>query len=134
MKRIKVTPEERKGLQERFHVGGNYMMDVLAFRKGGPTARRIRLAALEMGGRYVDPEFAPNCRTTYVNGQIIQIFAEGVELRIEIATGNYTVTHKEKLLAKAENATMNQWQAAAFYAQTVAETAMVQDKAVGSRI
>ena len=125
MKRIKVTPEERKGLQERFHVGGNYMMDVLAFRKDGPTARKIRLAALKMGGRYVDPNFSPNCRTTYVNGQIIQIFAEGVELRIEIATGNYTVTQKEKLLDKAENATMNQWQAAAFYAQTVAECAMI---------
>ena len=125
MKQIKVTPNERRRLQERFDVGENYVTQVLSFAKDGPTARRIRLAALEMGGRYVDPEFAPNCRTTYVNGQIIQIFAEGVELRIEIATGNYTVTHKEKLLAKAENATMNQWQAAAFYAQTVAETAMV---------
>ena len=125
MKQIKITPDERRRLQERFQVGENYMHDVLAFRKNGPTAERIRLAALEMGGRYVDPEFSPNCRTTYVNGQIIQIFAEGVELRIEIATGNYTVTQNEKLLEKAEGATMNQWQAAAFYAQTVAESAMI---------
>lgn len=125
MKRIKVTPEERKGLQERFHVGGNYMMDVLAFRKDGPTARKIRRAALEMGGRYVDPEFSPNCRISYANGQIVQTFHEGVTLEIDIKTGSCTVSQNGKQLENIENATMNQWMAAAFYAQTVAECAMI---------
>lgn len=130
MKQIKVTPNERRRLQERFDVGENYVTQVLSFAKDGPTARRIRLAALEMGGRYVDPDFAPNCRTSYTNGQIIQTFAEGVELRIDLSTGNYTVTQKGKLLDKAEKATMNQWQAAALYAQTVAESAMVSRKSI----
>lgn len=125
MKQIKVTPEERKRLQERFHVGGNYMMDVLAFRKDGPTARKIRRAALEMGGRYVDPEFSPNCRISYANGQIVQTFHEGVTLEIDIKTGSCTVSQNGKQLENIENATMNQWMAAAFYAQTVAECAMI---------
>ena len=125
MKRITITPEERKGLQERFHVGGNYMMDVLAFRKDGPTARKIRLAALQLGGRYVDPDFAPNCRVQYVNGQIIQTFADQVVLTIDRESGNIILTHRGETVDKAENATMNQWQAAAFYAQTLAENSMI---------
>lgn len=112
-------------LQVRFQVGGNYMMDVLAYRKDGPTARKIRRAALEMGGRYVDPDFSPNCRTSYLNGKIVQTFHEGVTLEIDIKTGSCTVSQNGKQLENIENATMNQWMSAAFYAQTVAESAMV---------
>ncbi len=125
MKQIKVTITERRALQRRFQVGDNYMMDVLAYRKDGPTARRIRRAALEIGGRYVDPQFSPNCRISYANGQIVQTFNEGVTLEIDIKTGSCTVAQNGKQLENIENATMNQWQAAAFYAQTVAEAAMV---------
>ena len=125
MKQIKVTITERRALQRRFQVGDNYMMDVLAYRKDGPTARQIRRAALEMGGRYVDPQFSPNCRTTYQNGFIIQTFNEGIVLRIELSTGNYTISKRDEVIDKGENATMNQWMAAASYAQTVAESAMI---------
>lgn len=125
MKMIKVTPEERKGLQERFQVGNNYMMDVLAFRKDGPTARKIRLAALQLGGRYVDPDFAPNCRVQYINGQIIQTFADQVVLTIERESGNIILTHRGETVDKAENACMSIWTAMALQAQSLAEMAMV---------
>lgn len=125
MKQIKVTPEERRRLQKRFAVGENYMLDVLSYRKDGPTARKIRRAALEMGGRYVDPQFSPNCRTTYQNGFIIQTFNEGIVLRIELSTGNYTISKRDEVIDKGENATMNQWMAAAAYAQTMAESEMI---------
>lgn len=125
MKQIKVTPNERRRLQERFDVGENYVAQVLSFAKDGPTARKIRLAALQLGGRYVDPDFAPNCRVQYVNGQIIQTFADQVVLTIDRESGNIILTHRGEIVDKAENATMNQWQAAAFYAQTVAESAMI---------
>ena len=125
MKQIKVTITERRALQRRFQVGDNYMMDVLAYRKDGPTARQIRRAALEMGGRYVDPEFSPNCRISYANGKIVQTFHEGVTLEIDMKTGSCTVAQNGKQLENIENATMNQWMAAAFYAQTVAECAMI---------
>jgi len=125
MKQIKVTPNERRRLQKRFAVGENYMLDVLSYRKDGPTARKIRMAALEMGGRYVDPQFSPNCRISYLNGEIIQTFNEGIVLRIELSTGNYTISKRGEVIDKGENATMNQWMAAAVYAQTVAECAMI---------
>lgn len=125
MKLIKVTPEERKRLQERFQVGGNYMMDVLAFRKDGPTARKIRLAALQLGGRYVDPDFAPNCRVQYVNGQIIQTFADRVVLTIDRESGNIILTHRGETVDKAERASMSLWTAMALQAQGLAEAAMI---------
>ena len=125
MKQIKVTPEERRRLQERFQTGANYMMDVLAFRRDGPTARKIRLAALQMGGRYVDPDFAPNCRVQYINGQIIQTFADQVVLTIERESGNIILTHHGETVDKAENACMSIWTAMALQAQNLAEMAMV---------
>lgn len=125
MKRIKVTPEERKGLQERFHVGGNYMMDVLAFRKDGPTARKIRRAALGIGGRYVDPDFAPNCRTSYLGGMIIQQFADQVVLRIDKSSGDLTLEHRGCIVDIRKNASMAEWESMAIKAQCMAEDAMV---------
>lgn len=125
MKRITLTPKERKQLQERFQIGENYALDVLAYRKNGPTAREIRRAALQMGGRFVDPDFAPNCRTQYVGGDVIQTFADNVILRIEIHSGNLTISHKGIVQESIQNATMSIWNSMAQKAQEMAEAAMV---------
>jgi hypothetical protein len=126
MKQIKITPEERRRLQERFQVGDSYMIDVLAFRKNGPTAERIRMAALELGGRYVDPNFAPNCQTTYFGGCIYQTFGDDVVLRIEIASSNVTLSHHGEVVEKEENATMTIWNAMANKAQALAQKSMIR--------
>ena len=125
MKKIKVTTEERKRLQERFQAGNNYILDVLGFRKDGPTARKIRLAALQMGGRYVDPDFAPNCRVQYINGQIIQTFADQVVLEIDQRTGDIKLTHHGDVVEQLEKESMAVWNAMALKAQSLAESAMV---------
>ena len=125
MKLIKVTPEERKRLQERFDVGETYVMHVLSFKANGPTAERIRRAALQLGGRYVDPDFAPNCRTSYMGGYIIQTFSCDVVLRIELSTGNVTISHRGNGIKTVKNATMTMWNSMAIEAQEIAETAMV---------
>lgn len=125
MKKIKVTPEERERLQELFHVGSNYVIQVLSFSKHGPTAERIRRAALQLGGRYVDPDFAPNCRTSYMGGYIIQTFSDDVVMRIEVSTGNVTISHRGNSIETVKNATMSMWNSMAIKAQEIAETAMV---------
>ena len=125
MKQIKVTPNERRRLQKRFAVGENYMLDVLSYRKDGPTARKIRMAALQLGGRYVDPDFAPNCRVQYINGQIIQTFADQVVLTIDRESGNIILTHRGETVDKAERASMSLWTAMALQAQGLSEAAMV---------
>jgi hypothetical protein len=126
MKQIKITPAERRRLQERFNVGENYITQVLAFSKNGPTAERIRMAALELGGRYVDPNFAPNCQTTYFGGCIYQTFGDDVVLRIEIASSNVTLSHHGEVVEKEENATMTIWNAMANKAQALAQKSMIR--------
>lgn len=125
MKQIRVTPNERRTLQERFGVKENYILEVLRYRKDGPTAREIRKEALRMGGRYVDPEFAPNCRTQYQGGTIVQTFSDDVVLRIELKSGDVTISHRGNVIDRVQNATMTVWNSMALAAQEIAETAMV---------
>jgi hypothetical protein len=126
MKQIKITPEERRRLQERFQVGDSYMIDVLAFRKNGPTAERIRMAALELGGRYVDPNFAPNCQTTYFGGCIYQRFGDDVVLRIDIQSSDIIISHHGEVVDREQNASMNMWNAMANKAQELARQSMIR--------
>ncbi len=125
MKQIRVTPTERRKLQERFGVKESYILEVLRYRKDGPTAREIRKEALRMGGRYVDPEFAPNCRTQYLGGTIVQTFSDDVVLRIELQNGDVSISHRGNVLEMIRNATMCMWNSMAMKAQEIAETAMV---------
>ena len=125
MRQIRVTLDERKRIQELFHVGGNYVLQVLSFTKHGPTAERIRLEALRMGGRYVDPDFAPNCRTEYLGGMIVQTFADQVVLKINRESGDIILEHRGEVVEKRENESMAIWNAMAQKAQGLAESAMV---------
>lgn len=125
MRQIRITLDERKRIQERFHVGANYVLQVLAFTKHGPTAERIRREALQMGGRYVDPDFAPNCRTEYLGGMIVQTFADQVVLKINMKNGDIVLEHHGEVIEKRENESMVIWNAMAQKAQGLAENAMV---------
>lgn len=125
MRQIKVTLEELKKLQDHFQVGKNYLWQVLSFSKNGPAAEKIRRAALQMGGRYVDPDFAPNCRTQYLGGRIIQTFADQVVLEIDQKTGDIKLTHHGEVVEQLEKESMAMWNAMALKAQSIAETAMV---------
>ncbi len=125
MKQIKITRSESRKLQERFQVGDSYVSQVLRFQKNGPTAERIRRAAIEMGGRFVDPNFVPNCRTSYANGYIIQTFSDDVVLRIDRLTGFVSISHRGNVVETIENATMAVWNAMALKAQGIAEAAII---------
>ena len=124
MRQIKVTPDERRRLQERFNVKESYMLQVLSFTRNGPTAERIRVAALQLGGRYVDPDFAPNCRTQYIGGRIVQTFADQVVLEIDRETGDIVLSHRGEVVEKLDNESMATWNAMALKAQSLAENAM----------
>lgn len=125
MRQIKVTPEENEKLQQLFNVKYNYVRQVLSFVKHGPTAERIRREAIRMGGRYVDPDFSPNCTTQYVGGMIIQTFGDQVVLRIDKNTGDITLEHHGRLIDKREKESMAIWNAMAMKAQALAESSMV---------
>ena len=100
------------------------MLQVLSFTRNGPTAERIRVAALQLGGRYVDPDFAPNCRTQYIGGRIVQTFADQVVLEIDRETGDIVLSHRGEVVEKLDNESMATWNAMALKAQSLAENAM----------
>lgn len=128
MKQIRITPSERVELQQRFNVGKNYVLQVLRFKKNGPTAEKIRRAALELGGRYVDPDFSPNCRTQYQGDKIIQTFSEQVVLEINRNTGNITLLQRGEVVEQLKNESMATWNSMAMKAQQLAESVMVANK------
>ncbi len=122
MKRqIRVTPEARRELEQRFNVSDTFVYDSLAYKQNGETARNIRQAAVEMGGVCVDPTFIPNCRTEYLEGQIRQIFAAGVVLTIDRKTGMATITVGDDVVRKVDEAVrMSSWKILAQEAQQLA--------------
>ena len=128
MKQIRITPSEREELQKRFNVGANYVQQVLAFSKNGPKAEKIRRAAIQQGGRYVDPDFVPNCRTQYIGGMILQFFPERVMLKINKETGDIVLEQRGVEIERVDNATMSMWNSMAMKAQELSENAMVAPK------
>ena len=122
MKRqIRVTPEARRELEQRFNVSDTFVYDSLSYKQNGETARNIRQAAVEMGGVCVDPTFIPNCRTEYLEGQIRQIFAAGVVLTIDRKTGMATITVGDDVVRKVDEAVrMSSWNILAQEAQQLA--------------
>jgi hypothetical protein len=66
-------------------------------------AKKIREAAIFLGGRYVDPEFIPTCTTEFKDGQIRHTFATGVVLSVDWKTGLAVITEGDKVVWKGEN-------------------------------
>lgn len=122
MKRqIRITPQNRRELEKRFGVSDTYVYSSLDFTENGSTAKAIREAAIAMGGRYIDPDFVPTCRTEYLEGQIRQIFAAGVVLTIDRKTGMATITVGDDVVRKVDEAVrMSSWNILAQEAQQLA--------------
>lgn len=105
MKRhIRLTPEARKQLALDLGVSDSYIYDAIYYRRNGKMAKKIREAAITLGGRYVDPEFVPTCTTEFTPGGLIrQTFSTGVLLTIAMKTGIATVIVEGKVAFKGVN-------------------------------
>ena len=98
MKRhIRLTPEARKQLALDLGVSDSYIYDALYYRRNGEMAKKIREAAIGLGGRYVDPEFIPTCTTEFTGGKIRHTFATGVVLTVDWKTGAAMITVEDKV-------------------------------------
>ena len=70
MKYITLPIEQRKDLERRFSVTRVCVWLALCYKRDSDLCRRIREAALEMGGRIIreldiTDGFMPNCRTDF---------------------------------------------------------------------
>lgn len=118
---IYLPTETRKKLIDEFGVSDSYFYDAMYFRRNGDMPQRLREAAIAHGGQCVDPDFVPNCRTEYLEGQIRQIFAAGVVLTIDRKTGMATITVGDDVVRKVNEAVrMSSWNILAQEAQQLA--------------
>jgi hypothetical protein len=122
MKRcIRIPAGARKELERRFGVSDTFVYDALAYKQNGDTAQRIRQAAVEMGGLYIDPDFVPSCKTEYLDGQIRQTFSCGVVLTIDRSTGKAVITVGDEVVRREdEPVRMSRWNILAQEAQQLA--------------
>lgn len=121
-KSIKVNTEISRKLLEMFGVSHQYIWNSLNYVKNGPSAIRIRKAALDMGGVYVKKDFIPNCLTSFTPEKVIQEFAGDVVITIDRRTGNLSLTASGEELESIEHVDIDGWSAMAEKAQTMART------------
>ena len=82
-KYITISPETRKLLIEKYKISDVSIWKALCFITKNKRSQEIRQDALAMGGRYLEEDFVPNCRTEHRDGTIIQTFAGEVQVIIE---------------------------------------------------
>ena len=103
MKRhIQLTAHARKKLAEELSVSDSYIYDAIYYRRNGEVAKRIRERAIELGGRYMDPEFVTDCQTEYLEGQIRHTFASGVVMTVDMKTGAAVITVNDEVVRRMD--------------------------------
>ncbi|MBQ7421324.1 MAG: hypothetical protein IJV27_04190 [Prevotella sp.] len=106
-RRIEVSSDVRRKIEKVFGVTGRTVSNALNYTgERGQTdlAKRIRVMALENGGRHVVT--LPECETIHDerSGQMVQTFLNGAELVIDKNTGDAKVRDpKGKVRMRREN-------------------------------
>lgn len=122
-KYIKVSTEVRNVLMKKYNVTRQTIWEACYFISGGKRPDAIRKDALEMGGRYFEENFMPNCTFRRTADGFIQEFAAGVVLT---ATGSdIVITQNGKIKAEFDSVMAPGWGAICEQAQKLAETGML---------
>ena len=118
-KYIKIERGQKPILADRFSVSKQYIWYALHYVKNGPTAVKIRKAALEMGGVYVESNFVPTCQFEKTAPGFQQIFADDVRLTVDVMASTAEITHRGKSVARVDEVTLDAWGALAMEAQNL---------------
>ena len=104
---IEISPEIRSTLKGKYGRTSKSIWEALTFVTNSNVAKDIRTEAMRLGGRLVEENFLPNCRTEHSNGSIIQTFAGGVK----VVTGNGTtqILVEDTVIAKYKDVTIESW-------------------------
>lgn len=104
---IKCTTEQRRQLLAKYNINRQVLWEALCFITKSARAQKIREDALEMGGRYIEEDFIPNCRTEYKSGVIIQTFAGDVN--VITTSGFMEILVEGEVVASFEDVTIATW-------------------------
>lgn len=104
---IKCTMEQRKCLLGKYNINRQVLWEALCFITKSARAQKIREDALSMGGRYIEENFIPNCKTEHKNGILIQTFAGGVS--VVTKTEQTEIRVEDEVVAKFKDVTIATW-------------------------
>lgn len=125
LKSIKVSPATRRVLEKTYGVSHQYIWYALNYVKNGPSAERIRKAALDLGGVFTSSDFTPNCRVSHADNKIVQDFGGDVILTINRKTGELSVSDNGNTVASMYDVNIDGWAAMAKMAQKIAYSRIV---------
>ena len=124
-KYIRIQRGQTPVLAAEFGVSKQYVWYALHYVKNGPTAVKIRKAALEMGGVYVESNFVPTCQFEKTATGFQQIFADDVRLIVDVKASTAEITHRGKSVARVDEVTLDAWGALAMEAQQLGQTGRI---------
>jgi hypothetical protein len=94
-------------LIEKYKISDVSIWKALCFITKNKRSQEIRQDALAMGGRYLEEDFVPNCRTEHRDGTIIQTFAGGVQVSID--AGSTKIIVDESIVESFKDVTIESW-------------------------
>ena len=116
---IRVSPETRDQIMGKYGVTRQTVWEALSYISRGKRPDAIRKDALEMGGRYYEEDFMPQCSFHRTEDGWIQKFASGV--LVTVAGGDVVISKGRKMVAEFEGVTMDAYSNILAQAQQLAE-------------
>ena len=124
-KYISISTETRRALMKKYNVTSRTIWEACSFITRNKRGNNIRRDAMDMGGRYIEENFIPNCRTEFLgSGGIRQIFPARVEVLLE--GGTAVIAKNDKEQERYENVTLDGWGNILERAQSLSETGMFE--------
>lgn len=80
---ISISEAARKALMQKYKVSRYTIWEACSFITRNKRGDSIRRDAIAMGGRYIEEDFLPNCRTEFLADGMHQRFAAGVEVVLQ---------------------------------------------------
>ena len=124
-KYITISTETRRALMKKYNVTSRTIWEACSFITRNKRGNDIRRDAMDMGGRYIEENFIPNCRTEFLgSGGIRQTFPARVEVFLE--GGTAVIRKNDKDLERYDNVTLDGWGNILERAQHLSETGMFE--------
>lgn len=121
---IRLKPEVRDQIMEKYGVTRTTVWEALSYISRGKRPDAIRKDALEMGGRYFEEDFIPQCSFHRTSDGWIQKFAGGV--LVTVAGNDVAISKGRKTVAEFEDVTMDGFSNILAQAQQLAEKGMLE--------
>lgn len=121
---IRVSSETRDQIMKKYDVTRQTVWEALSYISRGKRPDAIRKDALEMGGRYYEEDFMPQCSFRRTEDGWIQKFASGV--LVTVVGCDVVISKGRKMVAEFENVTMDGYSNILVQAQQLAEKGMLE--------